>query len=218
MEHNQAWAAIELVGRGIHVAQRTEDGDPTGPSAEVVKSVLSSACQQTANDEDLSSTTGYTLGELLDFLERSGVANNILARYEFAYFRLVEHYREARALSQALASDPSVFVELNKRVYRAQSEAPRNLDEDARVFANQTWLVLKSWPGFPGRRPDGSLDAAAMLDWVRVARLRFLDADRGDIGDEVIRQAFAHSPTGDDGVWPAEPIRDLDRDHRQSGA
>jgi hypothetical protein len=32
---------------------------------------------------------------------------------------------------------------------------------------------------------------------------------KADIGDELIGQTFAHSPKGADGVWPAEPVRDL---------
>ena len=177
--------------------------------AGVVKSVLSSAIQQPPKDQDISSTTGYTIGVLIDYLERTGSPANILAQYEFAFFRLIEHHRGARALNKALASEPSLFVELNKRIYRARSEVKRELDEEARALASQTWWVLNSWHGFPGRQPDGSLDGAAMLDWVRVARLAFAEADRGDIGDEVIGQAFARSPSGSDGYWPAEPVRDL---------
>jgi hypothetical protein len=32
---------------------------------------------------------------------------------------------------------------------------------------------------------------------------------RSDIGDELIGEAFAYSPAGDDGAWPAEPLCDL---------
>jgi hypothetical protein len=34
-------------------------------------------------------------------------------------------------------------------------------------------------------------------------------ADRVAIGDECIGQALSGSPEGEDGVWPAEPVRDL---------
>lgn len=208
IEHQRAWAAIELVGRGIHIVRRSEENEPE-LDAEVVKSALSNAIQQQPHEQDISSSTGYTIGVLLDYLERTGSPANVLAQYEFAYFRLIEHHRGARALNQALASEPSLFVEFNKRIYRAKSEAQRELNEEARALASQTWWVLNSWHGFPGRRPDGSLDGTAMLDWVRTARLEFAEADRGDIGDEVIGQTFAHSPNGVDGFWPAEPVRDL---------
>jgi hypothetical protein len=44
---------------------------------------------------------------------------------------------------------------------------------------------------------------------VRAARLELSEANRADIGDELIGQTFAHSPAGADGAWPAEPVRDL---------
>lgn len=43
---------------------------------------------------------------------------------------------------------------------------------------------------------------------VTSARLALADADRSDIGDEVIGKAFAHSPAGSDRIWPAEPVRE----------
>jgi hypothetical protein len=48
-----------------------------------------------------------------------------------------------------------------------------------------------------------------MKDWVSAARLALSEADRSDIGDELIGQAFAYSPIGDDGAWPAEAVRHL---------
>jgi hypothetical protein len=58
-------------------------------------------------------------------------------------------------------------------------------------------------------RDDGSIDAAALAEWVRVARLELADSDRADIGDEQIGQALSASPEGADGIWPAEPVRNL---------
>jgi hypothetical protein len=47
------------------------------------------------------------------------------------------------------------------------------------------------------------------IGWVRVARLELSDANRADIGDEMIGQTFAHSPSGADDVWPPEPVPEL---------
>jgi len=207
--HQRAWAAIELVGRGIEVGRPADDTDAPALDAEVVKLVLASATQQTPADQEVSSITSYTIGVLLDYLEQVGVPAQELIQYEFAFFRLIEHQRGARALNRALATDPRLFVELTKRVYRGKSESQRELDEQASGRVNQTWWVLNGWDGYPGQQSDGSLDGPAMLQWVQAARLEFSESDRADIGDEVIGQAFAHSPNGTDGVWPAEALRDM---------
>lgn len=209
VEHQRAWAAIELVGRGVELGRRTNDNDSPALDAEVVKLVLSSAIQQQPSDQEVSSMTGYTVGVLLDYLEHLGTPSQDIIPYEFAFYRLIEHQREARALNRALASDPRLFVELNTRVYRAKSEPQRELDEQASALVNLTWWVLNGWHGYPGQRADGSLDGAAMLEWVQAARLEFSESDRADIGDEIIGQTFAGSPKGVDGIWPAEPVRDM---------
>ena len=48
-----------------------------------------------------------------------------------------------------------------------------------------------------------------MNAWVTSARLALSEVDRADIGDELIGQTFAHSPSGSDDVWPAVPVRDM---------
>jgi hypothetical protein len=58
-------------------------------------------------------------------------------------------------------------------------------------------------------REDGSVDPTALAEWVRVARLELADSGRADIGDEQIGQVLSASPEGADGIWPAEPVRDL---------
>ncbi len=205
--HGRAWAAIELVGRGIHIGANAKEEPQV--DIEVVKRVLNDAIQQAASERDLSSMTSYTIGVLLDYLERAEVGDQELTKYEFAYYRLIEHHRGAPALGRALASDPHLYVELTGRVYRGKSEAPRELDEQASALVNQTWWVLNGWNGYPGQQSDGSMNGAAMVAWVQAARLEFSESDRADIGDEVIGQTFAHSPVGADGIWPAEAVRDM---------
>jgi hypothetical protein len=79
---------------------------------------------------------------------------------------------------------------------------PRRESTDTQAeqsLAAQAWWVLHGWTGFPGREDDGSLTATTMTAWVRAARLELSDANRADIGDEMIGQTFAHSP------WTAAP-------------
>jgi hypothetical protein len=206
--HGRAWAAVELVGRGIHIGRSADETEPP-LDVDVVKLVLTNAMQQSAPEQDLSSTTSYTIGVLLDYLEQAGTSDQELTSFEFTFYRLIEHHRGAPALGRALASDPHLFVELTSRVYRGKTELPRDLDEHDSALASQSWWVLNGWHGCPGQQADGSLNGDAMLDWVRAARLAFSESDRADIGDEVIGQSFGRSPIGDDGNWPAEAVRDM---------
>jgi hypothetical protein len=132
-----------------------------------------------------------------------------LAGYEFVFFRILEDHRTPRRLFSALGNDPSLFVDLVQRVYRGKSEPRRQLDEREEALAHHASWILLHWRNLPGRRADGTVDGEHLNAWVKDARLALAESDRADIGDEQIGQVLAMSPPGADGIWPAEPVRDI---------
>jgi hypothetical protein len=76
-------------------------------------------------------------------------------------------------------------------------------------LARRSWSVLNAFRQLPGLSKDGTVNEDLMLRWVREARLQLADLDRADIGDEQIGQVLSASPKGSDGLWLAEPVRDL---------
>lgn len=206
LAHERAWAAVDLLAMDRH--RSADVGDSVTP--ELVQDVLEAALGSDPTGARIQSL-GYELGQLLDYLEERGVATEQLARYEFQFFRLLENgsRRRPKALFRAMASDPSLFVDLLKRVYRGKGEAKRQLGEDDAALARHSWWVLHHWRDLPGRRDDGTVDGEHIERWVRDARLALAEADRADIGDEEVGRVLAASPPGTDGAWPAEPVRDL---------
>ena len=65
------------------------------------------------------------------------------------------------------------------------------------------------WEGLPGLDDSGEIDGAHLNEWVTEARLLFAESGRADIGDEEIGRVLSHSPVGADGIWPAEPVREI---------
>src|SRR5262249_14862787 len=112
-------------------------------------------------------------------------------------------------LSAALAKDPDIFVDLAKRIYRGKHDPKSEPSERERQLATQAWWIINSWKGYPGRSVDGTIDVTVLNTWVKAARLQFSESDRTEVGDVLIGESFAQSPNGQDGAWPAEPIRDL---------
>jgi hypothetical protein len=210
--HGRAWSAIAVAAHALEQVARRDSAKPAPAlSHAVVINLLDEAIQQEPDDVEISQLTGYNVGLLLDHLTATHAPVNDVARFEFAFYRLLEHHREPAVLNRALASQPEIFADLVKRTYRAKDE-PRRGSGDTQAeqnLATQAWWVLHGWTGFPGREDDGSLNATTMTAWVRAARLELSEANRADIGDEMIGQTFAQSPYGADGVWPAEPVRDL---------
>ncbi len=55
-------------------------------------------------------------------------------------------------------------------VYEAEDEEVRDLSDEDLARAQYGRKLLDSWHGIPGRGKDGSLDGAALKDWVSRAR------------------------------------------------
>jgi hypothetical protein len=202
VEHGRPWVAVDVLASKAR--RETERGAVT---AELVHEVLRAALG--ADPSAISQTSAYEIGALLDFLEQTGAERVELARYEFLFFRLLDHHRHPKALFATLGADPKHFVDLVQRAYRGKHERRREGTEQEQALARQAWWVLHAWNALPGQREDGSVDADLLKRWVRDARYALAETDRADIGDEQIGQVLAASPTGPDGIWPVEPVREI---------
>jgi hypothetical protein len=154
----------------------------------------------------------HHIGSLLDRLEVEGAGDDVLADLEWMYFGLLQYLRPPRALFGVLAKRPEQFVELVCSVFRKAHDASDKggLDPKAAALARASYVVLHEWKTPPGTSSDGlSIDGAALRAWVSRAQTLLADADRRDVGDELIGQLLAGAPDGRDGIWPAEPVRDL---------
>ena len=204
LARTRAWVAIDLIASDIH---HPDEGVQT-LVREHAERALELAMQVPPSEKPME-TLGYEVGVVLDYLERHGTDPLRLAQFEFIFFRLIEHHRQPRALFHALSTDTETYVDLVSRVYRGKNEPERQLDERETALAQQAWWVLAHWDGMPGLHEDGTIDADHLKKWVEQTRLAFSERNRADIGDEQIGQVLSHSPPGQDGVWPAEPVREI---------
>lgn len=204
LARQRPWVAVDVLAMDMH---RKDEGRRS-VTPELVTLVLDAFLSTPTSDERVGSLS-YEVGLLLDYLETEGLSAGQLAGYEFAFFRLLDHYRTPRALFDLLGKDPSFFIDLVSRVYRGKNEPRRQLDEHGQALAGHAWHVLNDWRGLPGLRSDGTIDSDHLTQWVQEARLAFAESDRADIGDEQIGQVLSSAPEGADGVWPPEPVRDL---------
>lgn len=204
LRRQRPWPAIDLLAGFTLDADKAE----RALTPELVQRVLDSGLQGDPSDAD-SQSLGYEIGVLLDYLEERAVEATTIARYEFFFFALLQDHRTPRALFKALATDPSLFVSLVERVFRGRNQPKRELSEEEQALAHHAYWVLSHWNSeLPGLE-DGEVDLHALKVWVRDARDALAESDRADIGDEQIGQVLARSPVGTDGVWPAEPVREL---------
>jgi hypothetical protein len=151
---------------------------------------------------------------LLATLEkRDDVDETRIAELEWLYLPLLRHSgRSLKALHKALSENPTFFVEVLKAVYRSSSESTatkQDIDQERQKrLVTQAYELLNSWHLLPGMC-DGAVDAAKLEAWV--AEVRKLAAEEGRINpcDAYIGRVLAQAPIGDDGIWPAAPVRNI---------
>ena len=100
-------------------------------------------------------------------------------------------------------------------IYFAEGESrDEEVPPERRAIAEVGYSVVREWHTPPGVRPDGTVDADRLREWVIEARRRLADLGRSIVGDLVIGEVLAYMPPDGDGLWPAEPVRDLIEDLR----
>jgi hypothetical protein len=123
----------------------------------------------------------------------------------------IRDHHHPRLLHDELARDPAFFVDIASIVYRGKGEEPRDLSEQDSKRARVAYDVLDTWHTIPGRHGN-TIDSVELGEWLREARRLLAEKNRAAIGDHLIGQLFAASPTGDDGAWPHPVIRDVIED------
>lgn len=206
IEHGRPYDAIGILSLQKH-------RDRSALSAPTIIRAIESALRVTPDARADWSSIVHDLTELLDALESSGeVEEERLAALEWASLPLVERRRRPKVLHRELSRNPDFFIEVMTLVYKAEDEEVRALSEEDRARARYGHKLLDSWRGVPGKCEDGSLDGAALRDWVSRARAALGTRGRGGIGDYTIGRVLRYSPHDADGTWPHSAVCDLIQD------
>jgi transposase-like protein len=200
LENGRAWDAVATLANALHITKQLD--------AAAAKNALNHLLESTQPMPD-PVMSSYYVAQLLEHLEAVTPDDPDLVRHEFTFFELLHDHRPSEALYRALSRDPQEFVNLVCAVYRAEGEPRRTGTAQENARARLAFSVLRNWRTVPGQSGDGSIDARHLTEWVRSARLALSDCGRAPIGDEQIGAVLSASPPGLDGVWPAEPVRDL---------
>jgi transcriptional regulator with XRE-family HTH domain len=157
----------------------------------------------------------HNVAEILSMLDDRGhVDKSILIELEWNYLHILEHSRRpAKILVEALADEPSLFIQMLSAAFKPSEKSgiiePDPADpQQARTVATQAYRLLELWDRIPGTRADGSIDGERLERWIKEARKLAEDVGRSGIADDRIGAMLSASPMGADGNWPAEAVRD----------
>lgn len=159
-----------------------------------------------------SGMPGYFVAKWLERLDHDEtVPDEIIAGLEVPFTDVLRHHRADLALDRVVLKDPHLFADLVSGCFRRSDGQPDEpIDERVRQSrARNAFRILERLPSVPGLQEDGSVDGSTLSQWVTEARQLCRERGRGDVGDSRIGHMLATSPTGTDGAWPCEAVRDV---------
>lgn len=195
---------VDLIAVVGHAAKSLETG--------ILMGVLDGAVQALLTDHGQGSHLhSHWLSECLSELaRREDVDLRALANLECAFLPAFLSQLDVRhlAIHKVMATDPSVFVEFLCALYRAEGEAPDEVDKEKRAVATLAYRVLDSWRSLDWRNADGSLDVRETEDWIS-AVLELADREgRSGVARSEIGKLLAYAEVDQvDGIWPEQGVR-----------
>ena len=229
MRAGRPYRALDVASMCIRRTKREDVQIKSLPvSKELILEVLQEAPRHNPEEEwyqPAMNMVAHHVERLLDILEKEGIENSVLAGVEWAWMPALEHSeRGLKALQHALSTQPGLFVQVLRLVYRAKNEQPREVSPQEQARATQAYRLLENWKRVPGiveeeyveegSKDDitfkrGRVDQEGLFRWVSEARELAEECGRLSICDSRIGKVFAHAPMDLDGRWPCEAVRNL---------
>ena len=155
-------------------------------------------------DDDID---GYLLGELFKSLrDRNDVDQLELARWEYAFFPVLEYQDGDLALYDRMASDPEFFVSILKDVFVADDVDPGEAEntEEKRNRGSISYRILIHNKRVPGEK-DGKIDQAALDAWIDGMNEEARKQKRTKIVPSYVGRTLAHAAETNE-IWPPPEV------------
>lgn len=142
--------------------------------------------------------------------QRRALTQTEMAQLEWLYMDLFWLDEEGVPnLEREVEAKPELFWQAVTLVYRGEGLDYDQLPtEDQKSAATRAYRVLHKLARIPGHDDNGDLCADELTDWVRKVQELCESNGRRCMGDQHIGQLLSKAPTGKDGAWPCEPVRE----------
>jgi addiction module HigA family antidote len=165
---------------------------------------------------------GWYITEAFTLLDASGEFSiDQLAVLEFPFIDVLSRQMGSQEshgipnLERYVEDHPELFVDAVAWLYKRKDggEDPKELrlDDPAMVSnrAQRGMALLDSIERIPGIAKPNQPDADKLRAWVNAVRQSCAALGRTEAGDRSIGKLLSNAPTGEDGVWPCEPVRQI---------
>lgn len=145
-----------------------------------------------------------------------------IAALEWAFLAVLGPEPYVPVLSAELTRKPDLFVDVVSAMYPPeQITDPDPLTPEQAARSANAMALLGSMTHLPGLGEDGTVDPAALNAWVKAVLDLGAAAGRRDPVAFHVGHVLGNAPTGSDGVWPCDEVRqvlqDLSDDNVEDG-
>jgi len=211
LAHKRPLAAVNAAAQFLHTIARE-----TGLDDDLLARTLEIVATDPADHETMPRVSiSYDIVRVLRELQSNlDIDEKRLARIEWMYVRIFHHNDiQPVALLKEVMKNPSFFVHLICLIFKAnppiEGEFSDLSPESRRQQAENAWYLLELADQLPGQSDTQEVNAAQLQEWIEKVREECAQRNRRVIGDEYIGKLLSHSPSGSDGIWPHEAVRDI---------
>lgn len=199
LQNQNPWGAIILLQNILYREDTLE--------IDIFKESLNKILIEKIPPKDRGQTL-YALSEILQFMEQSTPDDPDLPDYEFILFS-PDSEIPSSALYRSLGKNSDNFVEIVKSCCRSDLGERNSYADSEKHYRSHCFSILWHWKLLPGLNESGEINTQHLTNWVNESREAFTKSGYTLSGDYQIGQVLASSPVGSDGIWPAEPVRDI---------
>lgn len=196
-------------GRGIAALEASLQRLDDLPTQTILAILETIVRELNAGSQRDSTMVSYETQKAFEELnKRDDISIEDIARHEIAMLPLLEHSEYRMRVFEVLASNPNIYFDVFKTVFRAEDEPEptEEVTEAQRGAWRISYSLLSKFHLVPGQTAAG-IDEAALTRWVDEVRKLAMEGKRLLLADQYIGHILAHSPNGSDDAWPAEAVR-----------
>jgi hypothetical protein len=210
-----ATTSLIAVGRGfaairvLFSARHEKLALPSDLIAEILEAAFS---PQNSDMPDRSGHVHYSVQQLVKLLQEDTSFDRFrLASIEWGLLAFLDpEFNEVGpdTLFSVINSEPTIFVELLKKVYRGENDPPgeQPMTEQDQLIARHANRLLDGLRRLPGTTEDGTFDYDFVRNWVKEVQSLAAKSDRIAMCDLTLGQLFGRALQKNEGIWPSHEM------------
>jgi hypothetical protein len=196
VKHGRPWAAVDVLEASVY---RKE---PVSSDLLITTLTAAATCDSGERIDAFSATN------LMKVLQAdANLDGEALCTLEWLYIPLLSGLNDDDGpvgLHRQLATDPSLFCELVRTVWRSsdevEGETPTPTAEQQRIALN-AYRLLEGWRRVPGTAETGDIVLAGLEDWWQAVAASCGESGHLGIAQDRVGHMLAFAPPDPDGLW-----------------